>query len=165
MKRRSSEVEESESDDSKRSEEAEEKSCGASALTGALSLMLDVPQRSVLEHVAPHFAARVTGRIEELAQAQAAQLDNIDSLGLEALGHVDVAHPPEPPPPSRQSSSSSLPVPELPSFGLGLKRQKSMTPPSLLTEAEASENTAALHRCAAALKRLVRSSGAVAAPE
>ena len=126
--------------------------CGAAALTGALRLILEVPQAVVLRRLGSELCARLNGSgVEALARDQAQALENLETH-LDALSHADA------PLPSSRIAPSSSKRNELPSFGLGLKRQKSMIPPTLLTDTEAAENTDALNRCAAALGRLARGS-------
>jgi hypothetical protein len=124
--------------------------CGATALSGSLQLILDVPQAQVLAHINADLCHRLSaiGQMEALAQEQACAVQSLEKQFTSLASET----PPPPPSPNRDRT------PQLPSFGLGLKRQKSMVPVSFLTDMEAADADVSLQRCAAALSRLVRSS-------
>lgn len=124
----------------------------ADALTGPLKLVLDLPESAVLQHVEENMRPLISGRIEEIARFSAEE-DSVYSVSekLSAMGK-------DSPPPTGDDEPSSPPPlqpPSLPSFGMGLKRQKSFgCPATHLTDAEVKVQKELKERCAAALGRL-----------
>lgn len=120
------------------------------ALTGPLTLVLDLPEAAVLQHVEENMRPLISGRIEEIARFSAEEdsvysvTEKLSTLGKEPLRDDE----PSSPPPLHTP-------PSLPSFGMGLKRQKSFgCPATHLTDAEVKVQRELHARCAAALGRL-----------
>ena len=130
--------------------------CGASALVGALAIIHDVPTNDVIDRLEP--SARLTDllSIEKLAERSACAID--DAMSAFAASKI------QPPPSSpegkvisgKSKSMTTSTSAALPAFGLGLKRQRSICPPSILTDEETSRRSNEVALCAAALNRLIR---------
>jgi len=123
------------------------RSCGvpaAHALTGDLATLLHMPI-AALDLGVP------ACRVEELATEEAHAMHDITHCPSLDLNLDANAWPAAPPP-----SPMSRPPPAMPAFGLGLTRQNSFAPTSLLTDSEAEKVRNTHGRCAAALRRLAR---------
>merc|ERR1719271_266229 len=132
-------------------------------LSGDLEALLNEPQQNVMQEVEEQWRGPLTGNIEGLihAEAEASSLEDIgrslqENLDLSALSEASTqaqgATAPPPTPVKRTSAS-------LPSFGLGLQRQKSFGhTSSMLADAEIAKQKAKRGRCAMALGRIARRS-------
>ena len=133
----------------------------ADALAGPLQLVMDLPESHLLQHVEPHMRDLISGRIEEIARYTAEEdsvysvTEQLAVLGANAnrasLASVEDEEPVSPP----RLNEPSQGLPSLPSFGMGLKRQKSFgCPVTHLTDAEVKVQSELHARCAKALGRL-----------
>lgn len=133
----------------------------ADALAGPLQLVMDLPESHVLQHVEPHMRELISGRIEEIARYTAEEesvysvTEQLAVLGADAnrasLASAEDEEPISPP----RLNEPSQGLPSLPSFGMGLKRQKSFgCPMTHLTDAEVKKQSELHARCAKALGRL-----------
>ena len=144
---------------------------GAHVLTGALAILQEVPANDIIERMEPRWRAHLEGgvsAVERLARSEARALDDamatFTGMGMNMPHAAPIAT--SICLPARSSAQSTLvngestppskPKNPLPSFGLGLKRQRSMCPPSLLTDEEEAHRVSELSRCASALGRLAR---------
>ena len=119
----------------------------STVLTGSLSMLFDIPLQLLAKHQGRKFE-----NIENILEAERAREDSVRD-GLSQLTHsaaaggaaedVKVAAP------------ALQPKVSLPSFGLGLKRQRSIGNHILTDEAKACDGDA-ISRCAAAVIRLER---------
>lgn len=141
----------------------------ADALAGPLQLVMDLPEAHVLQHVEPDMRSLISGRIEEIARYTAEEdsvysvTERLSVLGADGSQAAEDEEPLSPPRLSEPSQSMK----SLPSFGMGLKRQKSFgCPVAHLTDAEVKVQSELHARCAKALGRLAsrfRLSGALVA--
>jgi len=133
----------------------------ADALAGPLQLVLDLPESHVLQHVEPHMRELISGRIEEIARYTAEEdsvysvTEQLAVLGADANRASLVSAEEEEPVSPPRLNEPSQGLPSLPSFGMGLKRQKSFgCPVTHLTDAEVKVQSELHARCAKALGRL-----------
>ena len=121
--------------------------------------MMDVPQQSVMAHVDLRLQTLLqTGpSIHALVEAEMRCQDDItNGLGLMLTcdRDCDMAPPSRPPSPLLAQPTNA----QLPCFGLGLRRQASFAPPSVLTETEVATQGELRKRCANAISKLARRS-------
>lgn len=148
------------------SERSARRRCIEGSVRGSMRRALSVPSSMLMSQFGPEMQAAINSKttsIEDLvaaASVQTVESVSFDALSINpsasykslALGMAEMQAP------TKVDSPSST-VTMLPSFGMGLNRQKSFCT-SILTDAAAAEEAEKSNRCANAIARFARLSGA-----
>lgn len=123
----------------------------ASVLRGDLAILIDTPQKLLMRQQPETLDESLAtgGTLEAMFADEARAMHELNADGV-GLSLADERVKPQEP------MASSPAVACLPSFGLGLSRQRSFAPPEFLTDAENAELKGMQIRCVAAFGRLVR---------